>query len=228
LPDLSGVVLIFFRKEDLLRRLAGLLFCLLLIFLASSCVKSTFEIAENIEKDKVAGSQYEYEGDTVRYTSPEISVEATYLPPERLALYFSLFKDGRYNNPFPVRSYMVFSLAIENLGKKRITYNPKMTFLLGGKSDLIPPKGYTDIYMDFERAKADDLDLRAEAFKAACFDMTVTLEPGQKVQRLIVYPRTDKVKDSGSLLVDNVFVGDETQRAMLLFKQGLLLKEEAR
>ena len=167
--------------------------------------------------------QYEYEGDTVRATPKEMSVEATYLSPDGLDIYYSAFRDGKYKNPFSPKSYLIFSLTVENKTKNKMTYNPKMTFLQTTSSRPVTAKDLSGVYMDFEFAQLDDIEERADAFKASCYDTSCTIMPGESVQKLIVFPRED-IKNSATLLVESLYSGYESRPIALKFKRGLALK----
>jgi len=208
-----------------LRQTSAIIPFIALVMLIAGCVSTEYEMCVSPDK-KQAGAAYEYEDCTVRYTSPDLSVEATHLPPNGLALYYSAFKDGAYKNPFSPKGFLVFSLRLENKGKKTLTYDPKSTFIMTSGPNPLHVMDISSIYMDFEIARLEDARERMDAVKAACFDTMQVIEPGQRMQGLIVFQRRDDVGNGASLVLDGLYTGGEAQKVIMVFKRGLAVKDD--
>lgn len=185
---------------------------------------------DDVKKDaKSAGSDMksEIEGNTVRTTMKDIIVEGAYLTPEATDLYFSAFKGGRYKNPFPGKAYLIFTLSItNNSAKKVMTYNPGMTFLSLENGRLLLQKDYTSLYTDLEAAEADDIEGRMEAFRVSSFDTSVTVNPGETIQGLLVFPHEKDVKlNKIGLLIDRLYLDHDSKSIPLLFSPGMIEEE---
>ncbi|MBI5189422.1 MAG: hypothetical protein HZA22_01920 [Nitrospirae bacterium] len=177
---------------------------------------------ENMEaEDKL----YQYEGNTVRYTVPDVMVEVSYLSPENLDVYFSLLKDGKYKNPFPPGPYIVMYMTIENRGEKKLlTYDPRRTELYPPKGDPTFALDYTSLYTDFELVKMDDVEERMEVYRETALDNTLAIEPGGKASGLVVFSRPKEMKGGPVLVVlDRVYLDHESARVPMLFKRGMPL-----
>jgi hypothetical protein len=164
--------------------------------------------------------KYENEGNTSRYTSQSFVVEASYLSPEKADLYFSIYKDGKYKNPF-LPSMMVFLLSIENKGKKTANFNPALAWVYPDKGNPSTAKDYTSFYADLEIVDADDIEERIEAYKASSFDGAETIPPGSSVKKLIVFMRANERVESGGLILESVYCGKVCENVKLLFPGGL-------
>ncbi len=160
-----------------------------------------------------------------RYIDPDIVVEASYLSPAGLEVYFSRYKSGNYENPYTPLSFMVFSLSLENKGDKKIMFNPRMTLFVTEKREPIAPKDFSSLYSDFSMAEADDVDKRMETFKVSAFDTSETLMPGETVQKLMVFPRTEETAGGGVFLFNGLYVGDKARNATIQYKEDLSLPE---
>lgn len=156
-----------------------------------------------------------------RYRDPDVMVEAAYLSPAAVDLYFSRFKSGKYENPFTPRSFMVFSLSVMNRGGRKVTFNPRMTLFITEKKEPITPKDFTTLYSDFSMARAVDVDGRMKAFKASAYDTAETLMPGRVVQRLMVFPRTDETAGGGVFMFNGLYVGDKSRNVVIRYDADL-------
>jgi hypothetical protein len=163
------------------------------------------------------GGSYSHGGNVTRWAGPDAMVEASYLSPSRTDLYFSLFKDGRYKNPFPPGTCMVFSLLVENRGGSAITYDPRMTRLYPEDGQPVTIRDFSSLYVELDMAGAGGLDERMKIFKETCFDVAVTLAPGEKIQRLLVYPRCRGCGDKAALVVEGLYAGHTPQAVPLVF-----------
>ena len=203
-----------------------ILVAVLALFLVAACSTPPDREDAGAAGEKKAAA-VEYEGDTVRFITQDMMLEASYLSPERLSLYYSIFRGGYFPNPFPPSPYIVFSLTLENKSSQRLSFNPGMAFLITSLGEPFSAMGYVSLYTDLSAAKVEDVDDRMEAFKASCFDTAVNIEPGERMQRLLVFKRKKNVKDSASLVLRNLYLGKDVKTALFDFKKGLGLKKPA-
>jgi len=156
-----------------------------------------------------------------RYTDPDLAVEVSYMGPASLDVYFSRFRGGEYNHMFPPTSFVVFAVEVVNNGDKSVTFNPRMTNLLVGKANPVSATDYAAYYSDLVIAGADNLDRRAEAFKAACYDSSETIEPGGRVRKLIVYPRRDDMTGASAITFNGLYVGHEDRAIVMTYPEDV-------
>ncbi len=196
-----------------------------LLFLAGctapyESIKGNMDSKDNMGKEKKETFKYEYEGNTIRCMTSDIMLEASYLSPERVDLYYSKFKEGIYKNPFARETFIIFSLTVENQSKKTLSFDPRMILLYIDKGEPIQPKDYASLYALFALAESEDIDKRMEEFKATCLDNAVTVSPGQKVQGLLVYARGEKDKEpkTVTLIVNNVYLDFKSHTIPVTFE----------
>jgi len=152
---------------------------------------------------------YEYEGNTVRYTVRDVVIEATSLPREKLDLYFSIFQGGKYQNPFPGDAFAVYSVSVENRGGKPLIINTGRCFLFSEKGNPKTPEEYTSFYADLSLVDADRMEERMEAYKATIFRGSLSLGPGETVQRLMAFRRDKGMGENATLILSLYYGYDE-------------------
>jgi len=162
--------------------------------------------------------KYDFEGSTVRCTTGDFVIEASYLTPEMVDMYYSMFKGGVYKNPFNADVFIIFSMTIDNRGDKPMTYNPRMTLMHVENGEPVQMKDFSSLYAFYELAETEDIEKRMESFRVTCFDTTVTIEPGEKVQKLLVYPRTKETPKSVILGVNNIYTNYKSHTIPLTFQ----------
>ena len=189
----------------------------------TACTSAGYEAQQGTPKGLAPGAEFSFEGNTVRYSDKDMVVEASYLSPAQADLYFSIYKEGRFKNPFP-SSFWVFQMAIENRSRKDVTFNPGMAYLIPMKGKPTQPEDYTDFYSSLQLAEAEDIDERMEAFKAAALDTAKTIRPGEKAQGLLVFSSEKggqgkkNPQDSAVLVLNNIYVGSKPRTVPLQFK----------
>jgi hypothetical protein len=188
---------------------------LLLLAALTGCATS-YDTYTKMTKAPGAGS-FAYEGNVTRWRCKEAMVEASYLSPAGADLYFSLLRGGIYRNPFPPGTCIVFSLLVENRGKSTLTFDPRMTRLYSKGDEPATVKDFSSLYVDLDMAGADRLDDRMKVFRETSFDAAVTLAPGEKVQRLLVYPRGKGHGGKAALVVEGLYVDHAPRTVPLLF-----------
>jgi len=218
------MIVSFYKEDRKLNRsfvLFSLAFAISLIL--CSCTAQE-DIYSRPDEKYAAESKLYYEQDTVRYEDSAIMIELTYLPPRNLDLYFDLFKGGEYSNPFTPNAHMVFAVTMENLSDGVINYNPGFTVLVTEYNEPVRPKDYSSLYADFELVQAGDTEARMEAFKAACFDNSVQLQPGERVKKLLVFPREDEAVFGGVMLFGSVYMDYKSRDIPIEFKSNIYVK----
>ena len=196
---------------------------LVLLSSLSACTSAGYDAQQAPPKDLAKGATFSFEGNTVRYTDKDIVVEASYLSPAQVDLYFSIYKEGKFKNPVPT-GFFVFQLAIENRSRQNVTFNPGMAYLLLKDSKPAVAEDYTGFYSILQLAGAEDADARTDAFKATVLDTAKTIRPGEKAQGLLVFsseksPQEKKSpQDSAVLVLNDIYVGTTSHTVPLQFK----------
>jgi len=171
-------------------------------------------------EEKGAGTKYEVEGNTVRCATTTLAFEISYLSPEQTDMYFSIYKGGKYKNPFPP-SLIVFLVSIENNGKKTTIFNPGLAWIYPEKGTPSSAKDYTSLYTDLDLTKAEDIDERMEAFKESSFDSSESIAPGATVKKLLAFPRGKEPFDKAGIRFENIYSGKECDNVKFIFPGGL-------
>jgi len=188
--------------------------------LLASCTAQQ-DIYSRPDEKYAPSASLHYEQDTVRYTDSAIMVEVTYLSPRNLDVYFDSFQGGIYSNPFEPDAHMVFAVTMENLSDGAISYNPGLTLFITEYDKPIRPKDYTSLYTDFELVEAGDIDTRMAAFKAACFDSSVLLQPGERIKKLLVFPRRSEAMYGGVMVFSSVYLDYKSRDIPIEFKGNI-------
>jgi len=190
-------------KEGVLIRI---ILAVLIVLAVSGCgTMQDNSIYANQGREKKRENTNESSGKTVTYSDKDITVEASYLNPDAVDIYFAYFRDGRYPNPLG-ETHVVFSLSIENKSTMSLTYDPRLSMLLNDTKEPGMPKDYASLYMDYELVRADNIEVRMDAFKAACFDTSIDIKPGEKRQALLVFARPKGMKKTVSLVLNGVYL----------------------
>lgn len=171
-------------------------------------------------ESKGTGKNYETEGNTVRCTTASLCFEVSYLSPSQTDMYFSIYKGGKYKNPFPP-SLMVLLLSIENKGKKTATFSPGLAWIYPDKCMPSSAKDYTSIYTDLDITNAEDIDERMAAVRESSFDGVVSIAPGAAVKKLLIFPRGTEKFDTAGLRLENIYSGKESDSVNFIFPGGL-------
>jgi hypothetical protein len=166
-------------------------------------------------------AKIQYEGDTVRYTDNAIMIELTYMYPRNLDTYYEHFQGGKYSNPFSENAHMAFSITMENLSEGVLNYNPRLTMLITESDAPIRPKDYTSLYTDFELINAGDTELRMQSYKATCFDNSVIIQPGERIQKLMVFPRKDEASRGGLFVFGSVYLDYKSRDIPIEFRSNI-------
>lgn len=107
-------------------------------------------------------------------------------------------------------NYIIMHLVIENTSEKTIIYKPNLTSLTNDAMDFLRPLDYTDLY---EFDNADALDEISGRF----YDLDVTLGPGQRSSRLLIFRPVSRNAKKAALNIDDLYLGTDTLRFTLPF-----------
>ena len=205
------------RNKVWIPAFAGMTKILALLLFLSGCASAGYKAQQTPPAGLAPGAVYSFEGNTVRYTDKDIIIEASYLTPSQADLYFSLYKEGKYKNPFPP-GFFVFQLTVENKGRKNVTFSPGMAYLLPKKGRPETPEDYTGFYATLQLAGDEDSDERMDAYKASVLDTGKTIRPGDKAQGLIVFSPEKSVQESAVLVLNDIYIGNASRTVPLQFK----------
>ncbi len=114
------------------------------------------------------------------------------------------------------KKYVVMHLSIENKSEGKVIYNQSYTVLTDDALDYRKPLDYTDLY-DI----AENPGQLAE-MKGKFYDLNVRLAPGEKTERLLIFPPLSKDATRVNLAVNEIYIGTGTISASFPF----ILKEE--
>ncbi|MBI5587778.1 MAG: hypothetical protein HY889_05365 [Deltaproteobacteria bacterium] len=115
------------------------------------------------------------------------------------------------------RGYVVLRMKIENRSGKKITFNPVHTALTTDAFDYKKPLEYTDFY-ELAGDKDDRTRQRkAGAMKGLFYDLTLTLLPGGKTSKLLIFPPLSNNVNKADLLVKDLYVGTDTEELYFPF-----------
>jgi hypothetical protein len=113
--------------------------------------------------------------------------------------------------------FQVFLLSLSNRSREKLQFQPGNVVRIMDRKREDHPVDYTDLYrfLAEQGKKPEAVDLIKNVF----FDSSLTLEPQQTAERLLIFkePGPKECKKSLSLLVSNFQVGTETYGAVLPF-----------
>lgn len=106
------------------------------------------------------------------------------------------------------KKYVILSVAIENKSKLKTIYNPSMTVLTDDSMDYKKPLDYTDLY---EAALGDSaLESGLSAMKGRFYDLALTLQPGEKTARLLIFEPLSENVGKADLAMNDIYIGTDT------------------
>ncbi|MBW7956898.1 MAG: hypothetical protein H3C68_03285 [Deltaproteobacteria bacterium] len=107
-------------------------------------------------------------------------------------------------------NFIIIDLVIQNTSEKTIIYKPNLTSLTNDAMDFLRPLDYTDLY-DF--GEFDALD----EIRGRFYDLDVTLKPGQRSSRLLIFRPVSKNAKKAALNIDDFYLGTDTLRLTFPF-----------
>lgn len=116
------------------------------------------------------------------------------------------------------KKYVILSVGIENKSKLKAIYNPSMTVLTDDSMDYKKPLDYTDLY---DAAIGNSgLESGLSAMKGRIYDLALTLKPGEKTTRFLIFEPLSKNAGRADLAINEIYLGTDTVnlRFPFLFK----------
>ena len=115
------------------------------------------------------------------------------------------------------RRYIVLMFAIENRSANKITFNPARTALTTDEFDYQKPLEYPDFY-ELSEGKNDRAKERdAGEMKGRFYDSTLTVVPGEKTSRMLIYPPLTGSSEKADLLIKDLYIGTDTEEIYFPF-----------
>lgn len=131
-----------------------------------------------------------------------------------------LLEDNYANNPLieilTQPGYLVFLLDIENSSKAKVMYNPSLTTLFDNNMGLHKPLDYTDLYTLLRHLPNPEIIINN--MKDIIHDLTLTLRPGQRGARLLMFSGIDEEASEVELTMKEVYIGTSTIAVSFGFK----------
>ena len=103
------------------------------------------------------------------------------------------------------KNYIVVRMEIENISPSKLIFNPAYVTLMTDADDYKKTLDYTDIYTIL--AGGEQEGGTNPTLKQPIYDLTLTLGPGDKVSRLLIFSPVDVDAESASLMINNIYVG---------------------
>jgi len=106
------------------------------------------------------------------------------------------------------KKYVILSVAIENKSKLKAIYNPSMTVLTDDSMDYKKPLDYTDLY---DAAVGNSgLESGLSEMKGRFYDLNLTLQPGEKTTRFLIFEPLSKNAARADLAINEIYLGTDT------------------
>jgi len=122
------------------------------------------------------------------FSGPDFSVSAR---PWDYRLVAEEFRAAGETCPFgtddtQVGRFVFFRVRLENRSTRTLVFNPmRASLLIEGEPPLIPLEN-SDLFA-FTSEDSTGVEERGRAFRRTCFDLPVTIRPGQSVERYLVF-----------------------------------------
>lgn len=105
------------------------------------------------------------------------------------------------------KDYIVLWMEIENRAQSNLIFNPVHAALTTDTMDYKKPLDYTDLY-DLARAGENaEGEKKLAAFKGKFYDLALTLPPGGKASRFLIFPPLSKGTTSAELVIKELYIG---------------------
>lgn len=104
------------------------------------------------------------------------------------------------------RGFVLLLLGIENSADGKVIYNPSLTSLMDSSLGYGKPVDFTELYeMFLDGEESGMLDGYGKRF----YDLSVTVRPGQRTERILVFRPLESKAKRAELVIKNVYAGDE-------------------
>lgn len=103
------------------------------------------------------------------------------------------------------KHYIILRLDIENRSETKLIFNPAYISLMSDTNDYYKPLDYTDIYSIVNADDEQTADVKG--VMGRFYDLSLTLLPGKKASKLLLFPPLDPDASSAELMLRNIYVG---------------------
>ncbi|MBI3752644.1 MAG: hypothetical protein HY266_01195 [Deltaproteobacteria bacterium] len=153
-----------------------------------------------------ASPEYNISGRKITFSNKDVKISLLPLKPSEVKKMLA-GKDA--NNPLAeilaAPQYLVFRLDMENSSKAKIMYNPALTTLFDNTMGVHKPLDYTDMYSLVESSPTPES--RLNKMKGMFYDLTTTLEPGQRSSRLLLFSGMDEEASEITITMKEIYIG---------------------
>jgi hypothetical protein len=105
--------------------------------------------------------------------------------------------------------FLFLRVRLENRSSQSLTFNPMRTWLVSeGNAPLLPLEN-SDLFA-FADEKIAEAEAHGRAFRRVSFDATVTVRPGQALERYLVFTAPDKAAKLYSLAIEDLWLGSRS------------------
>ncbi|MBI5642521.1 MAG: hypothetical protein HY954_03490 [Deltaproteobacteria bacterium] len=131
----------------------------------------------------------------------------------------SLFKSGTVGpallDELLTSKYVLFRMDIDNMSKGKVMFNPGYAVLTDDELSYLKPLDFTDLY-DIKGDSEGALKSISE-LKGRFYDLDVTVMPGDKTSKLLIFKPLSKRMKKASLAIKEMYVGTDTLKAVFPF-----------
>lgn len=124
------------------------------------------------------------------------------------------FRGSGEPNPFgdndeAVGRFLFFKVRLENRSARTLVFNPmRASVLREGESPLVPLEN-SDLFAFAEEGIAD-AEARGRTFRRVGFDTTVTVRPGQELERYLVFRAPEETAQQVALTLEDLWLDSKS------------------
>lgn len=164
-----------------------------------------------------ASPEYAVSDQTITFSNKDMKISILPLKPSDVK---NILAEKDTNNPLAEKlsssQHLSFLMDIENLSKEKVMYNPALTTLFDDTMGVRKPLDYTDIYSLVENLPNPESALGK--MKGKFYDLTTTLEPGQKTSRLLLFSGIDEDAKIVTITMKEIYIGTSAIAVSFGFK----------
>lgn len=112
--------------------------------------------------------------------------------------------------------HILIRMDIENSSKDKAIYNPALTALVDNEVNYHKPLDYTDFYE--LSVSNEEVGRSLSGVRASFYDLTVTLQPGEKTSRLLAFKGFPKTAKTANLSIKELYIGTDTVNIAFAFQ----------
>jgi hypothetical protein len=177
------------------------------LVMLASCASSGITVFKLIPPEGAQSTASVYDG--------QVNLSGKYLDAGERIAYLT---DAGYESlglglrPVPL---VTFVLTVRNGSGEKVIIDPGSVRLAVGYGPLLSPYNYAHLYMELPR----DSDRQGilEDLRMAVLDKSTTLQPGETMEKLLLFKRPEKVGPEALLIFERLYVGGEEIQAALDF-----------